>query len=107
MVLQNWAAQAAPTVEIVAGQVRDGTAHNYVGELVAVGAGIAAAAIVGAAIWFLLKAFWKGQGKFTTTVPEGLGILGAAGFFGVFILKIPSWLGFSNTWLSDLAPWLG
>jgi len=88
--------------EFVASRVSDGTSNNLVGNLVAALFGLIAAAIMGLAAWFIFDAFKTHKGKFKQAAPEILGIVATGGLAVVLVLKMPSWMGYTDTFLSGL-----
>lgn len=95
---------AAPTVEFVAGQVRDGTSSNTVGNMVAGFALFLVAVVMGFTLWFDFEVFREKKGRFAQVMPEVLGITASGAFLAYLCTKIPNVFGFSDTFLSDWMP---
>ncbi|WP_147382314.1 hypothetical protein [Mycobacteroides abscessus] len=95
---------AAPTVEFVAGQVRDGTSSNTIGNFVAGLALCLVAVVMGYTLWYDFEVFRDKKGKFSQAVPEILGITACGAFLAYLCTKIPNVFGFGDTFLSDWMP---
>ena len=90
--------------EFVASRVNDGTSSNTIGNLVALACTVLAAVVMGFTAWFAFEAWRAAKGKFKQAVPEVLGIMASGAVLAVFILKVPNFFGYGNTFLSDWLP---